>query len=170
MNFIELCLQRYSVRNYSDQPVSDEDVKYIIESLQVAPSAVNRQPWKFLIVKSEEAKAKVQKAYTKDWFKTAPMYIVAFKNKNEEWVRKYDNKPHGDIDVAIAVEHICLAATECGLGSCWVCNFDPVTLKEELHEPDELEPIAIIPIGHISKDEQLNVKTRKSLDRIIEFA
>ena len=59
MNFIELCLKRFSARNYTDEPISDADLQYILESFQVAPSAVNRQPWKFLIAKSEEAKEKV---------------------------------------------------------------------------------------------------------------
>ena len=80
MNFIELCLKRFSARNYTDEPISDADLQYILESFQVAPSAVNRQPWKFLIAKSEEAKEKVQRAYDRDWLKTAPLYIIAFKN------------------------------------------------------------------------------------------
>ncbi len=169
MNFIELCLKRFSARNYTDEPVSDADLHYILESFQVAPSAVNRQPWKFLIVQSEEAKAKVQRAYDREWIKTAPLYIIAFKNTNEQWVRKYDGKPHGDIDVAIAVEHICLAATDCGLGSCWVCNFNPDIIKAEFPQPVEFEPIAIIPIGHIPEDGNVAVKTRKSLDRIVQM-
>ena len=91
----------------------------------MAPSACNKQPWKWLVVKSDEAKEKLQECYDREWFKTAPMYIVGMRNKQENWVRKEDNKPHGDIDVAIATEHLCLSAAERGLGTCWVCNYDP---------------------------------------------
>lgn len=168
MNFIELCLKRFSARNYTDEPVSESDLQYILESIQVAPSAVNRQPWKFLIVKNEEAKVKVRKAYDREWIKTAPLFIVAFKNTNEQWVRPCDGKAHGDIDVAIAVEHICLAATDCGLGSCWVCNFNPETIKADFPQPEGYEPVAIIPIGHIDDNGSVAVKSRKSLERIVE--
>ena len=80
MNFMEICLARFSARKYTDELVSDEDMTYILESLQAAPSAVNRQPWKFVVVKSEEAKEKLQRCYDRDWFKTAPVYVIAFKN------------------------------------------------------------------------------------------
>lgn len=53
-----------------------------------------------------------------------------YENVNENWVRRYDEKPHGDIDVAIAAEHLCLAATEKGLGTCWVCNYDTAKMQQ----------------------------------------
>lgn len=168
MNFIELCMKRFSARKYTDEPVSEEDMSYILESFQAAPSAVNRQPWRFLVVESQEAKEKLWKCYNRDWFRTAPMYIIAYKNKNEEWVRKYDMKPHGDIDVAIAVEHICLAATDCGLGTCWVCNFNTQMLAELFPQPAELEAVAIIPIGHIAPDCENKPKDRKNLASMVD--
>lgn len=88
----------------------------------MAPSAVNRQPWKFVIVRSKEAREKLWRAYDREWFRTAPLYIVCMKNNNECWTRRYDDKKHGDMDVSIATEHLCLAAAERGLGTCWVCN------------------------------------------------
>ncbi|MCM1311669.1 MAG: nitroreductase family protein [Bacteroides sp.] len=168
MNFIETCLARFSARKYTNEPVSTDDMEYILESLRVAPSAVNRQPWKFVVVKSEEARERLQRCYDRDWFKTAPVYIVAYKNKSEEWVRKYDGKPHGDIDVAIAVEHICLAATDCGLGTCWVCNYNPQLLAELFPQPDGYEAVAIIPVGHIAPDCPTPAKMRKELATIVE--
>ena len=79
---------------------------------------------------NEENKTKLQQCYNRDWFKTAPMYIIASILHDEEWVRA-DGKPHGNIDIAIAVEHLCLAATEQGLATCWVCNFDANLCKEQ---------------------------------------
>lgn len=117
-DLLTLARERFSARKFTAEPVSEEDLEYVMECVRLSPSACNRQPWKWLIVRSEEAKSKLKKCYDREWFKTAPMYIVGMKNVEENWVRKYDNKPHGDIDVAIATEHLCLAATERGLGTC----------------------------------------------------
>lgn len=123
-DMLSLSQSRFSARKFTSEAVSQEDLDYIMQCVQLAPSAVNRQPWLWLIVRSAEAKEKLQECYDREWFKTAPMYIVGMRNVNENWVRRYDEKPHGDIDVAIATEHLCLAATERGLGTCWVCNYD----------------------------------------------
>ena len=128
MSILELSQKRFSVRKYSDKPVSEEDLQYILESVRMAPSAVNRQPWKFVIVKSEAARKQLQECYDREWFKSAPLYIICMREVKSNWIRKEDNKQHGDIDVAIATEHLCLAATERGLGSCWVCNFNVAKL------------------------------------------
>lgn len=111
-NMLALSQERFSARKFTPEAVSQEDLDYIMECVRLAPSAVNRQPWRWLIVRSEEAKKKLQDCYDREWFKTAPIYIIGMKNVNENWMRRYDEKPHGDIDVAIAAEHLCLAATE----------------------------------------------------------
>ena len=117
--------------------------------------------------RSDEAKEKLQECYDREWFKTAPMYIVGMKNVNENWVRRYDEKPHGDIDVAIAAEHLCLDATERGLGTCWVCNYD--TDKMQQFFPREgFEAVVIIPLGHIAEDCPHTEKKRKEMNEIVE--
>lgn len=140
---------RYSCRAYLDKPIEEEKVAYIKECMRLAPSAVNRQPWKFRIVRSQEGREKLQSCYARPWFNEAPLYILASVLHEEEWVRA-DGKPHGNIDVAIAVEHLCLAATEQGLGSCWVCNFDAHRCHELFQMPEAEEPVVIIPIGYPS--------------------
>jgi len=168
MNMKELSRERFSARKYTNEPVVDEDLQYILECVRLAPSAVNFQPWKFVIVKSDEAKAKVQKAYNREWFATAPIYIIGYKNTQTNWVRSFDGKAHGDIDVAIAMEHLCLAATERGLGTCWVCNYDPLILADELPQSEEWESVVIVPVGYIADDCPRKEKSRKSLEDIIE--
>lgn len=106
-NMLALSQERFSARKFTPEAVSQEDLDYIMECVRLAPSAVNRQPWRWLIVRSEKAKKKLQDCYDREWFKTAPIYIIGMKNVNENWVRRYDEKPHGDIDVAIAAEHLC---------------------------------------------------------------
>ena len=111
-NMLALSQERFSARKFTSEAVSQEDLDYILECVRLAPSAVNKQPWKWLIVRSDEAKQKLQQCYDREWFRSASMYIVGMRNVEENWVRRYDGKAHGDIDVAIATEHLCLAATE----------------------------------------------------------
>ena len=166
-NMLALSQERFSARKFTSEAVSQEDVDYIMECVRLAPSAVNRQPWHWLIVRSDEAKEKLRECYGREWFTTAPMYIVGMKNVNENWVRRYDEKPHGDIDVAIAAEHLWLAATERGLGTCWVCNND--TDKMQQFFPREgFEAVVIIPLGHIAEDCPHAEKKRKEMNEIVE--
>ena len=166
-NMLALSQERFSARKFTPEAVSQEDLDYIMECVRLAPSAVNRQPWRWLIVRSEEAKKKLQDCYDREWFKTAPIYIIGMKNVNENWVRRYDEKPHGDIDVAIVAEHLCLAATEKGLGTCWVCNYD--TAKMQQFFPREgYEAVVIIPVGHFAEDCPRAEKKRKEMSEITE--
>lgn len=164
MNFLELVKQRYSCRAYKSLGVEKEKLEYILECVRLAPSAVNKQPWRFRIVSKEEDKVRLQQCYNRDWFKTAPMYVVASVLHDEEWVRS-DGKHHGDIDIAIAVEHLCLAATEQGLATCWVCNFDAVLCKELFNLPDNEEPAVLIPLGYA--EDEVKPKNRKPIETIV---
>ncbi|MGL4293349.1 MAG: nitroreductase family protein [Bacteroidales bacterium] len=168
MDFLELCKQRCSIRDYEDKPIEREKIEYILQAARLAPSAVNFQPWKFLVIREPENCIKVQESYHRDWFKTAQCYIILFSDHNEGWKRKIDGKDFADIDTAIATEHMCLAATALGLGSCWVCNFDPRVLRDNFSIPENLEPIAILPIGYPKNPNQCNEipKMRKNITEI----
>ena len=164
---MELCEKRYSVRKYSAEAVSDDDLRYVLECARMAQSAVNFQPWKFVVVRSEAAKADIRRCYDREWFASAPLYIVALRDVKSNWVRSSDGKPHGDIDVAIAVEHICLAAAERGLGTCWVANYDTALLNQLFGDADH-EAVAIVPIGHIAADCPYAPKKRKEMSLIVK--
>ena len=164
---MELCEKRYSVRKYSAEAVSDDDLRYVLECARMALSAVNFQPWEFVVVRSEAAKADIRRCYDREWFASAPLYIVALRDVNANWVRSSDGKPHGDIDVAIAVEHICLAAAERGLGTCWVANYDTELLNQLFGDADH-EAVAIVPIGHIAADCPFAPKKRKEMSLIVK--
>lgn len=163
MNFLELVKNRYSCRAYKAKDVEREKIDYIMECVRFAPSAVNKQPWKFRIVETNEERAMVQRCYDREWFKSAPVYIVASILHDEEWVRG-DGKQHGNIDIAIAVEHLCLAATEQELATCWVCNFNAQLCKELFRMSDNEEPAVLIPIGYAN--DEPNEKRRKNIEEI----
>jgi nitroreductase len=165
MKLLDLVKTRYSCRNYQPTNVEKEKLDYIMECVRFAPSAVNKQPWLFHIVSNEDDKVKLQQCYNRDWFKTAPMYIIASILHDEEWVRS-DGKHHGNIDIAIAVEHLCLAATEQGLATCWVCNFDANQCKELFAIPENEEPAVIIPLGYAA--DEMKPKSRKAIDAIVK--
>ena len=106
--------------------------------------------------------------YHRDGFKTAPCYIIMCADHSVSWKRRIDNKDFADVDVSIATEHICLAATEQGLGTCWVCNFDPAVLKENFSLPEHINPVAIISLGY--EQEKLEIeKNRKPLSEIVKW-
>jgi nitroreductase len=170
MNLKELLQQRYSVRSYLSDTIEQEKLDYILECARLAPSACNFQSWMLYVVSSDEKKEAVHKAYTRDWFKTAPLYIVVCGNHTQSWKRSYDGKDHAGIDASIVSEHICLAAEEVGLGTCWVCHFDPVQLKNALDLPEMLEPVTIFPIGYVDKANSIAPeKKRKSIDEITKY-
>lgn len=164
MNFLDLVKQRYSCRSYQAKSVEQEKVDYVMECVRFAPSAVNKQPWRFHVISSDSDKEKLRQCYNREWFTTAPMYVIASILHDEEWVRS-DGKHHGDIDIAIAVEHLCLAATEQGLATCWVCNFDADLCRQLFSLAANEEPAVLIPLGYAAdapKD-----KVRKTTEEII---
>lgn len=164
MNFKELCEARYSCRDYKREPIADEKLEYIKECVRLAPSAVNLQPWRFLIVSDEEGLQKICACYKRDWIKTAPLIVICLKREEEAWTRRYDGHNHADIDIAIATEHLCLAATEQGLGNCWVCNFDVEALMNTGLVPEGYQPAVLIPMG-VPADERKE-KVRKPMEEV----
>lgn len=166
MDFLDLVKTRYSVRSYEQKEIESSKLDYIMECVRLAPSAVNYQPWKFAIITEPERLAALKTAYPREWIQTAPCIIVACADHTQSWHRKVDNKDHADIDLSIAIEHLCLAAAEQGLGTCWVCNFDVDTCREVMQLPSHIEPIALIPIGYPS-EQTIPEKKRKTLEEIM---
>jgi len=168
MTFRDLAEARFSLRNYDCRPVEQEKIDCLLECVRLAPSAVNFQPCVFYVVTDQVLLAQLQDCYNRDWFKTAPMCIVACGNHQQAWHRKLDGKDHADIDVAVAVDHLTLAAVDMGLGSCWICNFDAQKCARVLDLSEGVEPIAMVSIGYAATDEQ-PLKKRKSHDELFVY-
>ncbi len=171
MTFLELAKRRFSVRSFKTDPVKDEDIQYILEAGRVAPSANNFQPWQFIVVSGESKNEQVNALYHREWFDDAPVVIIVVADHGKSWHRSSDGKDHADIDAAIAADHITLAATERGLGTCWVCNFDVDKTKEYFGLPDNLEPVAFLPLGYpaVEVNVERHITKRKPLEDIVVY-
>jgi nitroreductase len=167
MELKELMQKRYSVRRFKEQEVEKEKILKVLDMARFAPSAVNLQPWHFLVIQDPEKLKEIKTTYEISWFQKAPAVIVALGDHSKSWKRK-DGKDHCDIDLGIVVDHLTLAATDQGLGTCWVCAFDAEKCIEILDLPNHLEPIALIPIGYPLYETAKN-KTRNDLDTMVSW-
>lgn len=171
MQFKDLISARQSVRSFKAKVPSKELLTQVLNAARVAPSAVNFQPWQFIVVSEKDKLEALYGCYHREWFKSVPACIVVVGNHNEAWHRKADNKDHTDIDVAIAIDHLTLQAADLGLGTCWVCNFEVSQVATLFDLPTYLEPIALLPIGYPLDMENLKFKEkkRKPLDEIVKW-
>ena len=166
MDFLELARRRYSVRAYKSDPVEQEKLDRILQAARLAPTAVNIQPFQLVVIHTADREAELLRIYRKKWFVQAPIVICACGIIGKSWVRK-DGKNYNDVDVAIVMDHLILAATAEGLGTCWIGAFDPVAAKEVLRLPEGVEPIAFTPLGYAADSPPR--KKRKSLAKLVRY-
>ena len=168
-SFLDLAKTRYSVRKYASDPIAPEDLGQILEAARLAPTAVNKQPFRLIVLDTEGCEDDLRRIYDKDWFAAQPPLVIAVcLIRSETWVRKKDGKDYGDVDAAIVMDHIVMAAEACGLGTCWVAAFDPDAAKKILGLPDGVEPIAFTPVGHPTTFKS-PVKKRKALSELVMY-
>lgn len=167
MDIYELIETRCSIRAYRAQPVPEASIRRILEAARQAPSACNRQPWHFFVVRDAETRRQLFPYERQAWIAAAPVVLVACSLPDAAWVRAQDGKNHADIDIAIAMEHVMLAATAEGLGACWICAFDPEVFRQALRLPDAMTPVAATPLGYAAGAGRPH--DRKTLDEIITW-
>ena len=166
VDFLDLAKARSSIRAYRSDPVPEDKLRRVLEAAQCAPSAANRQPIHLYVVRYAELRARMLDVYSQQWFADAPVIICACARPSEAWQRR-DGKSYADIDVAIAMDHLILAAAAEGLGTCWIGAFKPGKLREILQMPADLEPVAMTPLGF--PDQQPGPTPRKPLDELVEY-
>ena len=164
MNLYEVIQKRRSIRKYKQQPIPPDVLSRIGDAVRLAPSACNLQPLKFLVISSKEKK-KSLKGIIQDWALEAPLLVVALGNKELAWRR--DSESVHQIDVAIAVEHLVLAAIAEGLGSCWILAYDRKALSDALNISKEWEPVAVVPVGYPAHN--LPATSKKEIPEIFEI-
>jgi nitroreductase len=167
MDFFELIQNRYSVRAYRPDPIEDEKLEKLLEAARLAPTAANRQPFQLIVVRTEGRKEELQRIYRREWFVQAPIIICACAVGDEGWVRSEDKKRYRDVDIAIVMDHLILAATALGLGTCWIAAFNPTVAREVLALPDNVEPIIFTPLGYPA--DKPEPKERKSLSQLVRY-
>ncbi|MBN1181336.1 MAG: nitroreductase family protein [Bacteroidales bacterium] len=170
MEFNKLAKSRYSCRKFSSRKIDKDTLLQVLEAGRIAPSAVNYQPWHFIVFDEEPYLSGIKECYHREWLRTAPIVILLCSDHNKSWKRS-DGKDHADIDIAIATDHMTLAATNLGLATCWVCNFDPVKIMKLLNLPKHIEPIVMLPLGYPEDECDINrhLSKRKPLDEIVFF-
>ncbi len=164
MHFFELIRTRQSVRSYKPDNISDTELHQVLEAARLAPTASNRQPFKLIVIHSSGKEVELRRIYNRDWFVQASLVICICGIPNQAWVRK-DGKNYCEVDVAIAMDHLILAATELGLGTCWIADFDPKSTREVLGLPDDIVPMVVTPLGY--PNDQPRQKKRKDLNGLV---
>jgi nitroreductase len=167
LDVLEAVKNRRSIRNYLDKPVEEEKLLKILEAARLSPSAVNFQPWNFIVVKDRVIRQKMLQAYNREWFVKAPVIIVACATPQKAW-RRSDGEEFWKIDAAIAMQSMVLTATSEGLGTCWVGAFDEKKAREVLGIPDEIRIVAMTPLGY-SAEKKEQVTERKPLEEIMRY-
>lgn len=151
MDFLELVKERYSCRDFFAKKVEKEKIEKILEAARLAPTARNLQPQRILVLTQKEQLEKLNGCTQYGW--NAPVIMILFYDQSVSYKRdKYDNKEFGDIDISIVTTHMMLEAQSLGLGTTWIGSFDPLKLVEIYEVPENLIPVAILPIGYPSEE------------------
>lgn len=150
MEFFDVIHKRYSVRKFDSRPVEQAKIQTILETARLAPTAVDKQPERMLILQSPMDMEKLAKC-TKYTF-GAPCAIVVCADMSKAWVRPYDNDNSGVVDASIVGAYIMLTVCALELGACWVGHFDPAAIAREFNLPSEVKPVAVFPIGYPAAD------------------
>jgi nitroreductase len=150
MIFLELASERYSVRSFKNQPVEPDKLTAVLEAGRVAPTACNNRPQRIKVITTADDLAKADQC-TPCRF-GAPVVLLVCYDKSECWARPFDSASSGDVDASIVTTHLMLAAWEQGLGSCWVMYFNPAKTRELFGLPENVVPVAMLPVRYPADD------------------
>lgn len=164
MDVFEAVKNRRSIRRYKDKEVEQEKLDKILEVARLAPSAANRQQWKFLVVRDENTiKNLVAAANGQQFIQEAPVIVAACSTESEHVM------PCGQlaytVDLSIAVSFMVLEAVEDGLGTCWLGAFGEDKVKELLEIPDDIRVVAMFTLGY--PDESPGPRPRKGIEEVV---
>lgn len=154
MNFSELSKERFSCRKFQNKRVKQSQINTILEAAMNAPTAVNKQPQRILVLTDKDKLLSLKECTRFDF--DAPLCFVICTDKEKAWTRKYDGVNSAEIDAAIVTTHMMLQAQDIGLGTTWVMSFDPAKARVILNIPDNLEIIALLPTGYPADDVPIN--------------
>ena len=164
MDLYETIKSRYSVRSYLNKPVEQEKLDRILDAARLAPSGSNRQPWKFVVVRDIETRKKLVPACSNQEFVGQAPVVIAGVGLMPDRVMSC-GVPGDPVDVAIALEHVALAATAEGLGTCWIGSFQQDQIRTLLGIPANAKVIEVMTLGY--PEDHPRPKTRKPMKELV---
>ena len=167
MDFLELAKERYSVRKMKSEKIKKEDLDKILEAARLSPTAKNLQRERLLVINTEEGIEKIKQCTECDFGATTIIVISYEKDEKEnesEFSRKY-----GLIDTGIVATHMCLEATNLGLGTTMVGLFDRELTKKLFNIPEKYQPELLLPIGYIDRKPSILHERRKAIEELVKY-
>ncbi len=156
MNIHEVIRNRRSVRKYESTPIEPGVLRRMRDALRLAPSACNFQPWKFIWVQDGDLRRRVaEAANNQEWMADAPCIVVGCGRADDAYKKMGGDGSSIDVDLAIALDHLTLAAAAEGLGTCWIGAFNQAAVKELLSVPLDVKVVALTPLGRPAAPEGL---------------
>lgn len=168
MDYFEVIEKRHSVRAYKNDIVEPEKLEKIINAAILAPTAVNFQPFKLFIICTQKHLSELKEIYKREWFLQAPYVLCICAMQGEAWVRRHDGRSYADVDAAIVMDHIILAATALGLGTCWVGNFNADAARKMLLLDEKTEPLLFTPLGY-EAEQTVQKIGRKPAEELVSY-
>lgn len=155
MDLYDVIARRRSVRRYAETPVEEAKLLRILEAARLAPSWRNGQCWRFVVVRDKETIRRLAKEQPlgyqiNRWLSGAPVVVVACADPRFSGQR--GDQDFYLVDVAIALEHLVLAATAEGLGTCWIGALDEARVRRILGIPEHIRVVAMTPVGYPAED------------------
>ena len=175
MDFMDVVRTRKSTRSYMDKDVEEEKLNQILEAARLAPSWANKQCWKYIIVNEKGKIQELAAGIINSWMKYSKVVVVACADPKKSGSK--NGMDYYLVDVAISMEHLVLAATNLGLGTCWIGGFDEKKVKKILNIPEKIKVVAMTPVGYSSAEKVrdkitrkiIRANTRKSLEEMIYY-
>ncbi len=166
MEVMDAIRNRHSVRSYQEKPIEEDKLRRILDAGRLAPSANNMQEWRFVVVRDAKTRQKLMKAAKGQTFVGQAPVVIAACATEVEYVMTCGHHCY-PIDLAIAVDHITLAAVDEGLGTCWIGAFYEDEVKKLLGVPDELRVPILLALGYPA--DTPGPKSRKSFEEVVAF-
>ena len=167
MEFIDVIKERYSVRGYLDKEVEKEKLEYVLKAATIAPTGVNAQAFKVFVIDTKKYKDELSEIYGAKWFVEAPYVLCVVAEKDKAWTRPWDMKNIADIDATIVMDHIILAATDVGLGPCYIGAFKKNKAQQFLNLGENEEAVLFTPLGYGNAEPRET--PRKELDEFVVY-
>ena len=159
---------RRSVRGYLEKEVEEKRLNEILEAARIAPSASNRQEWRFVVVRDKKTRQRLSEAAKRQKFVAEAPVVIVCCAETDEHVMTCGQMCY-PIDVAIAIDHMTLQAVELGLGTCWVGAFYADKVKEILGIPQEIKVVEMLSLGYPDSPDEDIEKNRMSMEDIVRY-